>query len=372
VKYADTAGGQVFKPALSLYKSETISTESPMSRLQSYNPFFNRDGALYHGSAIAYAVLGYVSGFAGLFSDSLLINASSTLLLGHAMVIAAYLIHECGHNTVFRSNNNNARLGRLLSHLCGSDYGTFEDIRFKHFRHHVDNGDLVWFESDRWFEKHPNVLRCALWLEWCYIPAHELVMHSVMVISAFTIPERRDQRLRNMAVIITRAILFGILLIIAPKAAGLYLLAYLLMLIVLRFMDSLQHDYGSTPTLFRREPGPRKGDLAWEQAHCFSNPLSLKFEKLNWLVLNFGFHNAHHAKPTTPWFRLPALHREMFTNSPDAVIPFSAQMKIYHRGRIERIAGKAESTYPVGSGFLQAARLARLPGGNAASFLTSF
>jgi fatty acid desaturase len=138
----------------------------------------------------------------------------------------------------------------------------------------------------------------------------------------------------------------------------------------------VQHDYGGTPTLFDETPGPHKGDLRWEQAHTFSNPLSLKFEKLNWLVLNFGFHNAHHAKPTVPWFRLPALHREMFTGTSEEVIGFTAQLRIYHHGRVERIVnrtdGSAEGNHPVGQAFLEAAQLARIPGGNAASFLTSF
>jgi fatty acid desaturase len=53
-----------------------------------------------------------------------------------------------------------------------------------------------------------------------------------------------------------------------------------------------------------------RGDRVYEQAHTFSNPLSLRHPWVNLFVLNFGYHNAHHAKPTTPWFRLPALHRE--------------------------------------------------------------
>lgn len=152
----------------------------------------------------------------------------------------------------------------------------------------------------------------------------------------------------------------------------------LAMLIVLRFMDSLQHDYGGTPTLFDSAPGPRKGDMVWEQAHTFSVPLSLQYDAFNWLVLNFGYHNAHHAKPTVPWFRLPALHREMFGDDPQAVIPFTAQLKIYHRGRVARITKWAEQSVaddvevPVGSAFLETAQHARVPGGNAASFLTSF
>ena len=57
---------------------------------------------------------------------------------------------------------------------------------------------------------------------------------------------------------------------------------------------------------------------------------------LNWLTLNFGFHNAHHARPTTPWYRLPALHFEMYGSDPKHVIPLAAQLRLFHRHRLAR------------------------------------
>ena len=59
--------------------------------------FFDRQGRRYQGAAIAYAILGYATGIAGLFAESWIVNILATLLLSHAMIIAAYLIHECGH-----------------------------------------------------------------------------------------------------------------------------------------------------------------------------------------------------------------------------------------------------------------------------------
>ncbi len=198
-------------------------------------------------------------------------------------------------------------------------------------------------------------------------------MHGIMAFTSFLIPERRGQRRRNLSVIVARCGIYLLVLAIYPKVAVMYAIAYMMMLIVLRFMDGLQHDYGGVTTLFDKNPGPHKGDLVWEQAHTFSVPLSMKYEKLNWLVLNFGFHNAHHARPTVPWFRLPALHREMTGDNPLAVIPFAAQVKIYHQGRVDRIyKWDEEKSYPEGPDFLLAAQRARIPGGNAASFLTSF
>ena len=119
----------------------------------------------------------------------------------------------------------------------------------------------------------------------------------------------------------------------------------------------------------------RDGDLVFEQEHTFSNPHSLRYEHLNWLTLNFGFHNAHHAQPTTPWWRLPALHRELFGDDPAVAIPLRPQLAVFHRHRVARVVGGSsdeDASEAWGRGFLEAAREGRVTGGNAASFLTSF
>lgn len=330
------------------------------------------EGLRYHGLAVLYAVLGYALGLAGLFADQWPVNGVAVLLLAHAMVIAAYLVHECGHNLVFRSVRHNARLGRALTWVCGASYGTYEDIRYKHFRHHVDVDDVVWFDYERFFQQHPAVLRITRVLEWFYIPAHDLIMHIIMIFTSFIIPQRRNQRRRNVTVILIRGGLFLALCWFFPKVALLYTVSYMLMMTVLRFMDSVQHDYSYNLTLFEFGKPPRKGDYAWEQEHTFSNPHSFRYELPNWLTLNFGYHNAHHADMKVPWYRLPAKHRELFGDNPELVIPLSAQLKIFHKQRVRRIVGNHTGNEPFGRGYLQAARRAEVYGGNAASFLTSF
>jgi fatty acid desaturase len=329
-------------------------------------------GLRYHGGAVSYAVLGYAAGWAGLFHDSLAVRLLATLLLAHAMTIAAYMIHECGHNNVFKSVRDNARLGRFLSWLCGAAYGTYEDMRYKHFRHHVDNDDVVWFDYEKFFNDHPLVLKLTRVLEWFYIPAHDLIMHFIMVFTSFLIPQRKGQRRRNVFVILVRGGIYIALLIYYPVVALLYAVAYLLMMTILRFMDSLQHDYPYSLTLFEFDKPPRKGDFEWEQEHTFSNPHSLRVDWFNWFTLNFGFHNAHHDDMNVPWYRLPAKHREMFGDDPRAVIPLGAQLRIFHKQRVRRIVGNHEGVEPEGREFLRAARRAEVYGGNAASFLTSF
>ncbi len=329
-------------------------------------------GLKYHGGALLYALSAYAAGWTAVWQDAWPLNLAGVLLLAHGMVIAAYLIHECSHNLIFKSVRDNARLGRLLSWIAGSAYGTYEDIRYKHFRHHVDNDDVVWFDYEQFFAEHPAALRLTRVLEWFYIPAHDLIMHFIMVFGAFIIPQRRAQRLRNLTVILVRGGVFIALLVLAPKVALLYVIAYLLMMTVLRFMDSLQHDYPYSLTLFEFDRPERKGNFVWEQEHTFSNPHTLRRDWPNWFTLNFGFHNAHHDDMTVPWYRLPAKHRQMFGDDPAAVIPLAAQLRIFHKQRVNRVVGNHVGEVPEGREFLRAAQRADVYGGNAASFLTSF
>lgn len=341
-----------------------------MTRLQKI--LFEPDSAKYNGGALIYVLIGYVGGLTGLFVDNLFINLIATLSLAHAMTVAAYMVHECGHNLVFKRIQHNTYLGRFLTWICGASYGTYEDIRYKHFRHHVDNDDVVWFDYERFFLEHPLTLKVTRFLEWLYIPAHDLIMHFIMIFTSFIIPQRRNQRRRNVTVIIVRAGLFAALLVWATKVAVLYAIAYLLMMTVLRFMDSIQHDYSYSLTLFESGRPPRKGNTEWEQEHTFSNPQSFDSVFVNWLTLNFGFHNAHHADMAVPWYRLPAKHLELFGDNPENVVPLSSQLIIFHKQRVHRIVGNHDDDTLSGRDFLIAARKAEVYGGNAASFLTSF
>ena len=167
--------------------------------------------------------------------------------------------------------------------------------------------------------------------------------------------------------------LLAALAVYAPVALAGYLISYMLMIIVLRFVDGLEHDYPYRTNLYTDEVSEHKGDLEWEQEHTFSNPLSIRYPKLNWLVLNFGYHSAHHADMDKPFFRLPELHRELAGNNPARVIPLGAQLSLYHRNRVRRVYNPQPEGYPKGEAYLAAAQTGRAAvGGNAASFLTSF
>jgi fatty acid desaturase len=333
-----------------------------MSRLFRYE-----NGALPNLLAFGYAAGGYGAGFALMLSDGLPLNFLGILLLAHAMVIAAYLVHECAHNTIFSDNAHNARAGSLLNWLTGACYGDYEDIRHKHFRHHVDRADVVAFDYRPRLAEYPRLAALMRALEWAYVPAVEIMMHALVLILPFRIPRRRDRRARVLLVLAVRLALLGALTAISWRILLFYPLAYLLFLTVLRFMDAHQHTYEIFETLGQpRDAQAKRFDAAYEHRNTFSNPISLRWPWLDLLVLNFGYHNAHHARPTAPWHRLPALHRELYGNDDRQVLPFANLLRAYHRYRVPRMLNADEGDLDVRSN-----AGARFVGVDGVSFLTA-
>ena len=300
--------------------------------------FRHKDALVPTLGASLYALIGWAGGLAVLILASHpLILAVGTLMLAHGMVIAAYMLHECAHQAVFKKREHNALAGEVFTWMTGSCYNRFDQIRKKHMHHHVDNADIVAFDYRGWLQSHPRTLRVMRALEWAYIPAVELMLHAMMIVAPFVWESRSEDRLRSALVVAIRGGLFAALVWFAPVAAVLYVLAYILFLTVLRFMDAFQHNYEFFESLDEGGGSPYKGDREYEQSHTFSNPVSMKYPLLNWVTLNFCYHNAHHEKPTVPWYRLPELHEETFGPENGQVIPFRKQLVAFHRQRIPRI-----------------------------------
>lgn len=292
-----------------------------------------------HTLAIAYATGGYALALVLITHASLWLNVLGVVLLSHTLIIGAYLVHECAHNTVFKSTLHNARLGSFLNWLNGACYGRYEDIRHKHFRHHVDKGDVVAFDFRPILQtRYPALLKIIKALEWAYIPAVDLMMHALVIILPFVLPQRHDRRLRVVTVLILRVGLFTLLGLYSLKALALYALSYMLFLHVMRFMDVHQHTYMVFETLEQeRGEEARRYDREFEHRNTFSNLISVKHPWLNLLTLNFGYHNAHHVKQAVPWFELPALHQKLYGDVCVQSLPFSALLASYHTHRVARI-----------------------------------
>jgi fatty acid desaturase len=72
-------------------------------------------GALPNALALGYAIIGYLAGFVLMAQPSLLLAPVGVLLTVHAMVIAAYLIHEAAHYNLFASPVHNRIAGEAMS-----------------------------------------------------------------------------------------------------------------------------------------------------------------------------------------------------------------------------------------------------------------
>lgn len=302
-----------------------------------------KDGLWPNIAALTYVCLTYFSGWTLFFSQNLFLYLPGILLLAHGMVIAAYLVHECAHNTIFAKNPWNANLGRVLLWFTGSCYGPYEEIRHKHFRHHVDRADVVAFDYRTRLARYPRLVRLMKWLEWLYIPAVEIMMHLLAIILPFVMQNRKHKRGQVMLVLLIRGGLLVGVFMLEPVAPFLYAIAYMLFLTVMRFMDVHQHTYEIFETLDQpRGPEAKQFDHEYEQRNTFSNLVSLRYPWLNLLVLNFGYHNAHHKKPTVPWYRLPKMHTEYFGDDKQQILPFVNLLKAYHTYRVPRILNADE------------------------------
>ncbi|MHC3994409.1 fatty acid desaturase family protein [Thiomicrolovo sp. ZZH C-3] len=296
------------------------------------------DAWLPNLAAWAYMLGAYVGGFAAIMADALWLNAAGVLLLAHGMVIAAYFIHECAHDSLFRLPINNHRFGELLLWICGASYSDYEAIRMKHVRHHLDRADVVSFDFRTRLPRHPILLKTIQVLEWFYIPALEIMMHALVIILPFVKESRRHLRRRVVTVLVLRIAFFAALASIAPKVLLLYPLAYMLFLTVMRFMDVHQHTYDVHETLdFSREAQVKQYDRAFESRNTYSNLISEKYPWLNLLVLNFAYHNVHHDQQIQPWYRLPGLHAKLYGDDRTQVLMFSDLARSYHRYRVARV-----------------------------------
>ena len=300
--------------------------------------FKYRDGRWPNTFALFYAFGAYGLGFFLITGDTLWLNVTGTLLLGHAMVIAAYLVHECAHNTIFARNEDNARLGKILNWLTSACYGSYEVIRRKHFRHHVDRADVVAFDFRDYFRRHPYAARLMQVLEWFYIPAQDIYMHFLVLVVPFVLASRRADRRRVILALMVRGALFTALVLYSPRVLIFYPLAWMLMVTVLRFMDAFQHTYDLLATLEQpRGTGVKAYDAAYEQRNTYSNVHSLQYPVANLFTLNFGYHNAHHETPAAAWHQLPALHARLYGATNTQVLPLKNQLIAFHRYRTRRL-----------------------------------
>lgn len=303
------------------------------------NLFRYPGGALPNAAALGLTLLGWPAGVALLTASSWVLNAAGFVLVVVALVWSAYLIHEFAHQAIFRSPEANARWGTLMTWINGSCFAPFADLRRKHMRHHVERADVVTFDARGFLLRAPAWFRrTVLALEWAYVPAVEFLMRGFVIALPFIDPRKRDRRVRILAIAAVRVTAFAALGWHSPKALLLYFAAYLVFVTVLRFADCFQHTYDAYPILDDQPiPADKLRDRAYEQANTFTNVVGLDSFWLNLLWLNFGFHNAHHERPTVPWHQLPAFHRELYGDRYAQVVTVRELLHAFHVHRVTRV-----------------------------------
>lgn len=320
--------------------------------IKNISSLFRFDDALIPNIlAWAYILFAYVLGFAAIMADIWWVNVLGVVFLAHSMVIAAYYIHECAHDSLFKKNRHNQIFGEILLWITGTSYSDYKAIRHKHIRHHMDRADIVSFDFRERLLTYPKTLKTIQVLEYFYIPALEIMMHALVVILPFVKASRRTLRSRVITVLVLRIGFFAALASVSFKVLLLYPVAYILFLTVMRFMDVHQHTYDLYETLDQeRGDEVKQYDRAFESRNTFSNVLSLKYPWLNLLVLNFSYHNVHHDQQIQPWYRLPELHKKLYGEDETQVLLFSNLLKSYHKYRVQRIINADEANTDVDKG----------------------
>jgi fatty acid desaturase len=318
-----------------------------------------------HGLVLSYVVLGWLGSFGLMASRSATLDILGVLLCAHTMVLAAYLLHEAAHQTLFISRLGNQWVGEVMNCIASSGCASFERIRHLHIRHHLDRADLVCFDFKTLMQQRSRARRILQAFEWAYIPAVEILMHLQVLVRPFFSAARRQYLPRVLVVLGLRVLLLTLLVTWSLRAALLYGLAVLLELHVLNFFDGFHHTFEQF-VVESEEPVSMAGrDRAYEQGNTYSNLVSARFPWLNALVLNFGYHNAHHHRPSLPWWRLPGLHRELYGEGALAVMPIRELLATWHRNRVRRVY--AQDYGAVGAGHDRAASFV---GAHGVSFLT--
>jgi fatty acid desaturase len=299
------------------------------------------EGARPNTLALAYVFLGHAAGLALLVQDAWLAFAAGILLTAHTMIIAAYLVHECAHATLFADRRDNARVGEALLWLTGAAYASFGRVQHMHLRHHQDRADLALFDYRGFLRRMPPwAARTVEALEWAHVPAVELLMHAQVMVRPFVEDGQRQHRDRVVRMLLSRIALFALLASFSPWALVGFALAYLLFLKGLFLGDAFAHAYPEFVVAEPNQPVPRDGrDRVYDIGHTYSNLVSTRYQWLNLWNLNFGYHNAHHERASIPWYRLPAAHADSFESDHPQVLPFSELTHAIHQHRVRRVLG---------------------------------
>ncbi|KAL7576156.1 hypothetical protein ACA910_004812 [Epithemia clementina (nom. ined.)] len=195
-------------------------------------------------------------------------------------------------------------------------------------------------------------MNTVLAMEFCFIPAIETLMHLrtalLPLVASYSDSEKTEgQRMTSgrfhsaligsVFMVIFYSFLYQHGVLFPHLAAGAIVLQFL------SLNDAFQHTYEAV-VMSQYTPGPGDRTAQYEQENTFSTLVSTDYPILNTILcLNFGYHNAHHHRAMTPWYRLPSVHETLYGGSGDKhhdcsqVLPYSQILVSWYRHRLRRV-----------------------------------
>ena len=283
---------------------------------------------------IAYTIAGFAFGLYCITRTAFVAALAGSLLIAHTMTLSALLTHELMHQTLFRRTVWNDALARALSLISGGCYYSYSGLKRQHFKHHRVKAGYDGFSITAWIASLPAGLRGTIVLmEFFYIPVLSVISRIRSLGLPFFSQRLRPLRMRIAGVLVARLAGYALLWRYAPASPCWLFVGWLGMLNMLRVYDCFHHTFDIYP------PGTPIPPLGrdYEQRNTYSSLLSRRHPWLNWLFLNYGYHNAHHAVPSAHWLDLPRIHETLAPDIRDNCILFRDLMSAYHRHRIHRI-----------------------------------
>jgi fatty acid desaturase len=270
---------------------------------------------------------------------------SAIVLIALAKICAWYLSHDCAHNCAFRSKLANSTIGECLSFLNGLSFFSFEDYRKDHVRHHAEKIDIGGFDSRGFAEAYPKLFSTISLIEKAYVPVFYYLIKVVGIYEAVRSDKRRESIRAIFGIFI-----YAVVLVAFARSSLLLILTWqfssYIRIHVVRFVDCFQHSFDQV------YPKGQKlsHDKIYEIQNTFSVPVARKFKLFNLIILNFGYHTAHHCFPSCPWYMLPKLDAVIMKQFKNygilEVREESCSLRnliaAYHRGRTLRLISDDE------------------------------
>lgn len=258
------------------------------------------------------------------------LSYSYWLTLGLAPLAAGFqlrlfiILHDCGHQSFFKSKRANDILGSICGFLCFTPYYHW---RYFHAVHHATvgnlgrriEGELLPLTIKKYTQNNGDVLTLTV-KEYQQLPAWQkqvyriyrdpVLLFLVMPLVLFLVVHRfynpRAARRERQSVIWTNLALLGAALLLGFTLGFVQLLLVVLPIlffsaIVGVWLFYVQHQFEATYW-------EREGNWDYVAASLKGSSYYKLPEPFQWFTGNIGFHHIHHLSPRIPNYYLPKCH----------------------------------------------------------------